>query len=456
MEPNSSQSQPTSQPAAAPELSLTPPPRSRRKAIILGAAALVLIVAGAFWLTGKLLSKDGSASLLGGDHSLTMDRDGYDRKKLGSDVADPMALVLTKRADPEQIASSGVTAISACSIITPTDVEHNHLTLYPNAFGSPFLQNYLDTSGRAAFSRELNNLSGASEAPSCYYGLQSNTPGTARSIGVVVNQSFAISDQAVANSVELLHYEPKPDINGIKVYQKSTSSIGVTSYLLRTADTTVTLDFELDDTGLYDGLVKTAAANLANFSKHPTGRIIPAISSPTFTASYVRACDLFGNAEVKQTTGVDASPLATERWATATGLANYSSVSDYKTKSNYVRNTCLRRSAQPNRHLLADITDETVEVTATTYENADAASKGLLYTSIGGDNDSKQKGTGLGDESYVYLTPKDHQQAIVFRQGRAVVEVIYDFAKQKLNTNEMAQKLTPLTDHIAGQLKDFK
>ena len=442
VEPTSSTPQLPTTPSSQP----TPPSQPSRRLWIGIAIALIIVLAAAWWLSHRSASKQAGQT----DNSLTYDRPGYDRASLGGDIADPLGLKLSTLADPVKLNTG--TAIAACSVITAHDITQTKLKLYPNAYGTPFQQNYIDKSGKASFTADLNNLPLGSDAPSCNYGLNDPSKSGLQTVGITVNQPFTVSDQVVSDYVS--RYTPQPDMSGYKVYKKVSDITGA-SYILKDADATVELSLDLKDQTIMDSLLKTAVANLKQLKNQPKGRVLPSFDSPTFMASYPKACDLIDNDDVKQLTGRDASPLVTERWPTATALADFSKTSDYKAKTNYVRNVCVRRAPQPGYNALGRPGDDTIQVTTTTYENETAASKGLVSVSVGDDN-TKTKVTGFGQEAYLYRDIKDHQLVVAGRQGRVVVELLYNFAKQTDSPDSMLQKLSPLAEKVAGKLTSYK
>jgi hypothetical protein len=448
-------SEPLQSPVQPP--AFTESPRNKRKKwLLIGIIILVLIaVAGsALVLTGKGGKKPTTASL---DSSVYYDRAGYDRGKLPASIGDPSAIVLKTRQTPDKM-SDGTVVIPACGVISQDDIKQAGLRLYPNDYGWPVTQSYLSKAGTAAFAPDANDLPLSDRTMSCSYGIASDS-GSSQHITVTVNQPFTVTDGAVADWMKSLEYQQQPDIDGYTVYKKGSGSASPT-YLLHKGGNTIELRVDLgNNTSKESNLVKTAVKNLNNLAKNPRGTSDVSYDSPVFKQSIAKACDYVGNGDVKQLSGQDASPLVQEFWPTSVGVADFSKVSDYKTKTNYIRSRCIMTANTPEYHTLIGTLKHTIQVTTTSYENTQAASQGLLHLSVGDNNTTKVKGSGVGEEAYLYKDLTDHQNVLAFRQGRVVVEMLYDFANQGddpsvADPTQYAAKLSPFGTKIANQLKE--
>jgi len=448
MEPTSST--PVGQPAT-PQSSPPAHGGSRKKLmIIIGAVVAVVVLAIVLAVVFKSKGTDNSKSHK--DTGLYYDRPGFDRAKLSANIGDPMAIKITPNKEAQEL-QSGTVVIPACSLLTKDNINAAGLQLYVNNFGFPFIQNYLDDSGKASFAPDPNNMPSGEDTMGCVYGIQGG-----ETIAVAVNQPFIATDRAVASYIDLLSYAKQPDSNGFEVYTR-TNTIGDKKdydYLIRKNGATVTLSVPGTQKDKADGLLKTIMSNFDQFAQHPNGASMVSYDTPTFTQSFVKSCDLVDNDDMKNLTGVDASPLVQAMWPTATGVADFSPVSTYKTKSNYLRNQCIRTSNEPGEKTLIGIKKHTLRITTMTYENSQAASEGFKHVMLGDSNDSVKKGTGLGDESAIYKTNDDDKQlAVGFRQGRVVVQLVYDFAFQDTTYADYVKKLSPVSDKIAAKLVEF-
>jgi|GEM_PF-1198450 len=469
MEPPAPQSQQPQQPDSSPEpafsagISPQPPRRPLWLKLVLLAILLILIAVAIFGAYSSKHKKSGTGSN-SGDTSLYYDRAGYDRQKLASGVGDPMAIKLTAK-DGAQTLRSGEVILPGCSILTIQDIQNQGLRLYPNGFGYPVQQNYLDKSGEAAFAPNPNNFPLSSDSIGCHYGIDngskagSTNTNAVDSIDVSVNQSFTVTESEIDRQISALSYVKQADMGGYQTY-KSTRNADQPSYMLRKDGTAITLDFDLTDPSKVEPLVKKAVDNLTNLQTKPKGVSTVSYDTPTFIQKSVKACDLVDNSDMKQLSGVDASPLVRSSWPTGTGVADFSQVSNYKTQTNYLRNSCERLSNYPEYKTLVGTKSHSLQVTTTTYENSQAALQGLLYISVGEGNDSKTQAPAMGNEAYLYRTPKDHQNALAFRQGRVVVELVYDFAFQEndpqlKDLSSYGQKLAPIGQKIAKNLQSF-
>jgi len=455
MDPTSSN--PVGQQPASPQ---APPPAtgggSRKKLMMIIAAVLVLVVLAVI-LVVVFKNKGSHSSGSSKDTSLYYDRPGYDRAKLSANVGDPMAIKITASDKPQEM-QSGTFVIPACSLLTQDNLKTMGLQMYVNDFGYPFLQNYLDESGKAPFVPDPNRLPSGEDGMGCVYGIV--TGKTGKTIDIGVNQPFTATDGAVVDNINALHYTKQADTGGFQMYSR-VNSIGDdknNEYVLRKNGTTITLSIPDDFASKNDTILKTIMANFDDLTKHPKGPSTVTYNSPTFTQSFAKACDLVDNDDMKNLTGVDASPLVQAMWPSATGVADFSPVSKYKTKSNFIRSQCIRTSNYPGEKTLIGIQNHTLRITTTSYENTQAASEGFKHVTLGDSNDTVKKGTGLGDESAVYRTNDDDKQlAIGFRQGRVVVQLVYDFAFQDFKTyTDYVNKVSPVADKVAAKVVNFK
>jgi hypothetical protein len=429
-----------------------------RKKLLLIAILVVLIAVAAVGAYSAKHKKSGSSTVNTKDSSLYYDRPGFDRQTIGMTVGDPAALKLTAKDGAQELAS-GAKIIPACAIITQKDITGQGLLLFPNGFGYPVQQNYLDKSGQAPFAPNTLSMPTGSDTLSCSYGLY--TPGQTNkslenSLSIDVVQPFIATESVVADNTT--RFAKQADMNGYQVYKKE-SEISGTIYRLRKDGATVDLTMEFKDSSKKEKFLKTAITNLDSFSTKPKGITTASYDTPTFTKSFAKACDLVDNDDMKQLSGVDASPLVREFWPTATGEADFSALSDYKTASNYLRSQCIRTSNTPDYKTLTGTTNHTLQVTTTSYESTEAATNGLQYLSITKDND-KVKTAGIGDEAYAYKSAKEHQNTLAFRKGRVVVELVYDYAFQDRDAKvsdltSYTQKLTPIAQKMVPKLQDF-
>jgi hypothetical protein len=458
MEPN----EPNNHPVYGTVIQPEQPRRPRKKKLLILIAVLILIVLAAVIFAvvkgKKSDSNNGQSKVDTSDTSLYYDRPGYDRKTLRADVGDPMAIKLQAKNETQTL-TSGVAVIPACSVISTSDLDKASLKLYVNGYGWPIQQSYLSKSGKASFGPDLNNMPLNDGTMSCSYGLVSQGKAL-KSVSITANQPFTVSDQIVTDWLDSLSFTAQPDIDGYKVFKKAPKNADdSTSYMLRKDGNSVKLTFSLIDQSKMDSLVETAAANLNSFAKNPKGISDVSYDSPTFTQKYPKACDLTDNEDIRLLSGVDASPLVREFWPTAIGVADFSSVSDYKTKTNYLRSQCIHLGNDPAyKSALSGTVNHPLQVTTTTYENEQASAKGLLYLAVGEPNDTKMAKSGVGQEAYSFK--RDGQNILAFRQGRVVVELTYDFAKQDKDPTvsdqaKYTEKLAPVAQKIADKLKSL-
>jgi len=427
------------------------PQKKNKKRLIIGliiiAAALILIgIVGLININKKNTTNNSAIS----NSSVYYDRPGYDRKTLGETIGDPFAITMSAKKETQTL-SDGTKVIPACGIVTLLDIQKENLKLLPNNYGTPIIQNYLSKSGKAAFSPEPLMMPTASDTLSCTYGLT-----TDQSIGVSVNQAFTTTQQAVNDYAGLPGFTTVPETDGWSVAKRTKDD--TVYYLLRKGTDTVLLTFKLRNNSAIDVFVKQAIAHLNSFGSMPTGVSDIAFTSPTFSQKYARSCDYITNDDLKQLTSHDMSPLVQEMWPSATGVIT--SGKDGGKQSNYIRNQCIR-TANVGDSRLVGINNHTLRIAVTSYKNDKAASDGLVKVSIGEGNDSKIKGSEVGEEAYLYKSAslfEKGQNVLAFRQGRFVVELMYDFAKQEndpstADLSQYGEKLSPLGKVVATKLQ---
>src|SRR6266511_2860913 len=210
MEPSAPNPQPVYKPGDSNQFNAQLPPvlRSWRLKILLGAIVVVLIAVAAY---GAYLSKHKKSanSSSSGDTSLYYDRAGYDRKKLGTGVGDPLAITMTAK-DGAQILSNGATVLPACAILSQKDLSDSGFKLYPNGFGYPIQQNYIDKSGRAFFGPDPAQFPTTSNSISCSYGLVS-TKSSVQTVSVGVNQAFTVTNKNIDRAIDIKQLTKQAD-----------------------------------------------------------------------------------------------------------------------------------------------------------------------------------------------------------------------------------------------------
>jgi len=424
-------------------------PRGKKK-LLIGLVAVVILVAIAV-VVAMILSPKGKQQATqaeASDTSLYHDRAGYDRKTLEANIGDPLAITMTAKKETQAL-SDGTTIIPACSVISMDDVQKQDLKLYPNGFGFPVQQHYLSKSGKAQFLPQANQMPLSDETMSCSYGLTAD-----QSVAITVNQAFTATKEVVSNWAESSKYEANITMDGYAIFKKA-EPVGA-SYLLRKNDDAIGVRLVVSDDKKVDSLLKTAVSNLNSFETDPKGISDVAYKSPTFTDPYVKSCDLIDNDDLKQLTGADASTLVREYWPTAVGVADFSKVSDYKTKSNYLRNRCVRTSNTPEYKTLVGTYHHTLQVTATSYENEQAAAQSLVHYSVGDGNTTKAKFDGAGQEAYLYMS--DTQPMLSLRQGKTVIDIEYrSYLKtiEPVDLTTYGKQILPVAQNITKKLQSL-
>jgi len=451
MEPN----EPTQSPVVPPTPNINSQ-NGRKKWLLVGAIILAVVVI--LGITMMLTKHDKKGGTDTSDTSVYYNRAGYNRADLKKEIGDPMAIKMSARKDADSL-TSGVVVIPACSVLTISDIERAGYHIFANNYGFPILQSHLSEKGNARFAPDLNNMPGSDGTMSCQYGIpgvDKNKPAEIQKISITVNQPFTVAAAQVDRYIDSLKYKPQADMSGYQVFKRDATEFVGDEYLLRKDGNTITVELDLKDKTKAQDLLKTAIKNLDSLKANPKGYSEVSYDSPVFTGKVAKACDYIDNSSLKQLAGTDASPLVHERWATAVGVADFSPVSSYKPVTNYIRNQCEMSTNTGSYVTLVGTTTHDLQVTTTSYENDQAALQGLVHLTVGDGNDS-QKVSGIGQEAYVYKDVKEHQNTLAFRQGKVVVEVLYDFAKQNdpnvADLSQYGQTLTPVAQKIAAQLK---
>lgn len=384
------------------------------------------------------------------------DRPGYDRSKLSQSTGDPMAVKLKPSGGFKL--SSGVPILGACSILTLDDLDAVGLHVLANSYGAAVRQSHI-IPGRfkGKFAPGLNDVPGTDGTPGCSYALQA--PATELSAAAVVTlPSYVVSPGAVTENMDLLDFKKDTPIGGYQHFVR-TAKLGYVTHSLRAKDLTIKVVLSGIAIPQAPRLLKAVVANLASLKTSPQGGSKAVYDTPTFEQPYLRACDLVDNADMKELSGADPTPLVEERIRASTGIVDPGATPAEGSKpSDYIRNTCVFHA--PDRDaddelLLGSPGDHTLTVTTTSYENPAAAAHGLKSLSIGEDNPSAVHGSGVGEDVSMYKD-RDGSMVMAFRQGRVTVELVYDFAFQTGSMEEMATKLSPVADKIVAKVKAFK
>lgn len=469
MDPQSNPTQQTtppsySQPPATPPNDTPPPksgfrwPLSRKLTLLVGALLLIVI---AIIVVASLSSKKNGSDSASLD-SVYVERDGYPRKEIGDGIADAAALSFEKSNNVIETGQS-VKVIPACAVLTFDDIKNEGLLPKANPLSGVVSRSYFDGEGNANIPYSQYSLPFMEESNYCTYALQTSVD----SVSIDVYQPFLTSEAAIADEISSNYTSAAPisGLDGIQLY-KGTKSSGTSEnaseYLARKGDVTLKLRVALksDREAKSQALLKKAFANLAAVQSTPVGAPTARYDSPTYKQSYLAACQFLKNDDIQLLTGTDASPLVSEKLATATGVKQFKSLGD-KTNYLYIENTCSRTGtgegvAASQTGGLVD-TDQNMQVKTTSYDKAKGAEHAMKSDSDSNSNyKDVQKLSGIGDEAIAFKNNVG-ENIIQLRKGRYIVELTFNSASQSYgglnDMSKMVAKLTPYAQKIANAIK---
>lgn len=449
MQPQSETTPDTNQPSGAPQNWQSPPNTpnrpNKKKILIILAAALVVIVIGAAIIKAVSHKDTKSTGNITGDENIYHMRAGYNIKDYGSDIGDPLALTMGKAGKP--LTTSKGSVIFACNVMTITDINSQKIYLDPRADGKAVTRNYIDGVGQQTVETEDYSVNDGDKGNSCMYSLQSGGLLEFDVYQPPYTTTSAIQDQISRNFIKT------DDNGGLATYRDKDNDETLAGYMLVSGNDAVEVKF--NGTKLTQAQEKTilgmAAKNFADQQKNSKGAAIAAYDTPTLKKPYAMACDLVSNADIKSLTGSDASVYAEEGLSSATGVE--------KVNGNlytYLTTTCSRFNADLGSGIGAGAFDQKLDVTVTSFSSTEPAKHTMEQTAKSVKN--KTDAT-IGDEGFGY-TDSVGQNTILFRQGRFIVELVFDRTLQKKaglqDVMAMTQKLTPFAQQTAAKLKTMQ
>ena len=448
MEPQAPQNSPQeSQPIRPVD---TPPKKkiSRKTLIILIVCGvlflLVLLICGVRAILTVGESKNTASSSL--DNSLYHMRDGYDIKKYGSTIGDPLALSMNKQDKPFSTKVGPI--VYACNVISVRDLTAQKTYLEARQDPQAVTRTFIDGVGKQ--STEMNEYSlptSGKDDNNCTYGLQSGGL-----LSISVYQPPFTTKDAVVDTISRL-YTKSDSVGGLDTYKYKRGEDSLSMYMLVSGNDAMEVTFNGTKLkqGDKDKLLALAAKNMVQQQKTPQGPAIAAYDTPTYKKSYAKACDFISNDDIKTLTGADASIYATEGLASGTGVLK----ADGKLY-NSISTSCSRANTGLGSGLTAGAFDQELEVTMTSF--SDSAAAKFVMESTGKDVQDKTQ-VVIGDDAFGYRDSVG-QNTIFFRQGRFIVELVFDRTVQDnaglQDTAAMAQKLTPYGQQVAAKLKSMQ
>lgn len=421
---------------------------SKTQWIIIIICIVVIVLIVAIKLLMALFQGGSNNSTTHLDSNIYYAREGYSLEQTGATIGDPLALDMSKHSAP-MTSSQGNPIVYACNILSINDLQKTKVYLGAREDPKAVTRGFLDRTGKAGVEVNQYTLPGASSSDdnnTCQYGLQSGGL-----LDMAVYQPPYTLMEAVQDTLDR-RYDKVDSIGGLTAYKEKDSD-STTDYMLVSGQSAIEILFNGTkiDSDTQKKLVTIAAQNFTAQEKIPVGPSIPEFKSPTYTKKYARACDFISNDDIKSLTGADASVYSTESLPSGTGVAKV----DNKLY-NSIATTCERYNTGLGSGLTAGPFDQKLEVTMTSF-NADAPAK--KYMEVNRKEDKEQVAATIGDEGYGYRDTAG-QNTLRFRQGRFIVEVIFDRTVQGNagleETAAMTQKLTPYAQQVAAKLKPMQ
>ncbi len=436
-----------------PEPNQTPPEKKKMskktliRIIVVGVlVAIIALTAAVFGFKALLENSAPKKTSDTLDDSIYHMRDGYDIKEYGSTVGDPLALSMEKL--DKTFKSSVGPVVYACNVISLNDLTTQKTYVQARSDAKAVIRTFIDGGGQAGVQTNQYTLpSGGDDDNNCNYSLESGGI-----LSVSVYQPPFTAKEAITDSLGRL-YAKTDSVNGLDTYKYKRDDDSRSTYMVVSGNDAIEVTF--NGTKLSQDankkLLALAAKNFADLQTTPKGPAIPAYDTPTYKKASARACDLISNGDIKVLTGSDASVYATEGLASGTGV---SKVND--TLYNSISTSCSRFNTGLGSGLTAGAFDQKLEVTVTSF-NEDAAAKFVMEET--GKGVAEKTPASIGDEAFGYRDSAG-QNTVFLRQGRFVVEVMFDRTVQRnanlQDTAMMTQKLTPYSQQVATKLKTME
>jgi hypothetical protein len=444
-----------------PELQPRPKkwPLSRNKTLLLiGAVVAIIIVIVTIVIATQNKSDTGTSN-----QNIYYDRPGYDRDKLGSGTADPMAVKWAN--DGKVITSGSNKVIQACSLLGIDDITKEDLLFKTNTIPTPITRTFNDGVGKGGYNPKISSISLTSselDINNCRYVLEGES---APNISMSVFQPFAVPSTPVDQELQR-GYTASDSVEGLEVFTKkeSTSAGGndTTEYIVVQRGKGafyLSLGLSSGQADKKSALLSAAAKNFIREQKDPSGLDMPKYDSPTFPKSVTRACDLTTNEDVHALSGRDAGVLAHEGIATATSVLKFANTEGAPQYVN-VRNECTRGTTGGGSGLGSDGPGDVMLDTETTTFLSNEPAKNLVQAQKQPNPNNRENmelSEGVGDDgvAYVDISGGFH---LIFSKGRTAVDVSFSQkSAQRIGVSDLsgaADKLTPIAKKMAGQVKN--
>ncbi|HMH70103.1 MAG TPA: hypothetical protein VK502_01795, partial [Candidatus Saccharimonadales bacterium] len=343
--------------------------------------------------------------------------------------------------------------VPACNVLTIDDFTQQKLYLGANSLPTVITRTYIDGVGKAPLDPSEYTLPSTGDANKCFYTLEQSDG----FVGVTVYQPPLVANGAVQDTLSR-SYAPTTVAgldSAVRVFKNTKNRDGETTYMLQIGDVSAEVLLRIGQSKATDSLLQLASKNIMSLQKNAQGVAPANYNSPTFKKSVVRACDLMSNDDIKSLTGNDASQFVDESLATATGVVSQANSDGSFQYYNYIQNSCDRYNSGIGSGLVrGQAFDQKLDVTATSFQDDQGAKNGFASTKKGAANAVAAK---VGDEALGYKDSAG-QNTMVLRQGRFIIEMVFNRTLQRNgleNTATMTEKLTPYAQSVAGRLKEF-
>jgi hypothetical protein len=435
-----------------PEQPVTPKrwPFSKKVTLLLGIGLLIII---AIIITIVDAVQRNGSEPQSNNQSLYVQRDGYPQT---DGVSDPAAVASKKVS--QAVTKAGQAIIQACNLLSIEDLKSQGIPLQANTLPGAISRTFNDGEGKAQSGEvrqsSLSSIGLSSDVNNCNYVLEATNSAI---IGINVLQPFLVS-AALVNQEISESYTPAEAIEGVEVFKRQDKSglgdSNAQDYILRVNGTAayITLGLPEQQQSKIAAVLSTIAKNFAQEVAQPSGISEIYYDSKPFTKDYTKACSLVTNQQIRDLSGKDASPLAKEAVATATGVLDFSKQGD-DNRYVYVANECTRGIITSGLSRGIELTVETTSF----LENKPAQNFIAVQRQTNPNNAERMDAPSkVGDEAVVYRDASGGAH-IAFRKGRIIVDAaLKQPAMQQLgitNLNAAAQKLTPIALDMATRVK---
>jgi hypothetical protein len=432
-------------------------PFSRKTTIIGSIVVAVILLFAVFLIIDEIITSQSNkqAAL---PENVQYDRPGYDRSKLGTGVADPFAVKFTANNAPEKY--QGKSIIQACNLLNTEEIKNQGFLIRAQPLTIPIARTYYDGVGKAAFDQDISSssltgLTLGSDVNNCTYVLE----GSGDQVGTIsINafQPFTVPEATLLKEIGE-NYDAAQSTNGLETFKKRPSDRDTDNrsefVILKRGEGGFYTSLKLGSkqSSKEKSILNLIAKNFTEQLKKPTGMSILTYDTPTFTKSYVRACNLITNQDIRSLGERDAGPLVRENIASATGVVTFTNTED-RTPYVYIDNECIRTTVGGGSGLGGMGSGDYQLTVATTSFMSDAAAKHALDFEK---RMSKGEDVQIGDEGTSFQNVSG--QNIKFKKGRIIVEIsLNDISMRTLRItgDQAAQKLIPIAEAMVNRVKE--